>query len=105
MTPEMVTERVPPFVLSLRQRRPDTPILLVANPNLAEQHRENEALREARDALQQAGVSGLHYLASTPQLAGDEDGTVDGVHPTDLGFYRMATAYRPVLDHILGKTP
>jgi len=29
--------------------------------------------------------------------------TVDGVHPTDLGFYTMAKSLRPLLEKILEK--
>jgi lysophospholipase L1-like esterase len=30
-----------------------------------------------------------------------KDGTVDGTHPNDLGFYSMAEAIAPVLEQIL----
>jgi hypothetical protein len=46
-------------------------------------------------------VTGIHYLVGPPQLAGAENGTVDGTHPTDLGFERMAGAYEPVVRGIL----
>jgi hypothetical protein len=61
----------------------------------------NTALREVYDNLKQESVAHLYYLPGDDQLAGEENGTVDGVHPTDLGFYRMAVTYRPVLEKIL----
>ncbi|MFH1747477.1 MAG: SGNH/GDSL hydrolase family protein [Planctomycetota bacterium] len=63
-----------------------------------------ETCRRLRLQRHPAGVEHLHYLPGEPQLAGRENGTVDGVHPTDLGFYRMAEAYEPVLRRILAGT-
>ena len=105
MTTEMVRERVAPFVRRLREARPNTPILLVENPIHPERNPGNVALREIHAGLVEEGVDGLHYLRGETLLAGREDGTVDGVHPTDLGFARMAAAYEPVLREILAKTP
>jgi hypothetical protein len=34
-------------------------------------------------------------------LGDDGDATVDGVHPTDLGFWRMATVLEPILKSVL----
>ncbi|MBX7245020.1 MAG: SGNH/GDSL hydrolase family protein [Candidatus Sumerlaeaceae bacterium] len=101
MTTEMVTTRVEPFVKVLREKHPDMPILLVENPLKAHTSEQNVELQKAFDRLKKDGIKNLHYLNAEPQLAGDENGTVDGVHPTDLGFYRMAKAYQPVLQKIL----
>ena len=105
LTTDMVRERVRPFVRKLRGARPATPILLVENPLQGADSAGNRALREAFADLQEEGVGGLHYLPSGLQLAGEENGTVDGVHPTDLGFHRMATAYEPILGSMLASQP
>jgi len=104
MTTEMVRERVEPFVAILRKARPATPIVLVENPHHAETNPGNHALRRAFENLKRQGVGHLYCLPGEDQLAGPENGTVDGVHPTDLGFYRMATVYRPVLEGILSES-
>ncbi len=101
MTTELVRERIQPSVRRLREAHPDTAILLVENPLLPATNPGNAALREAFDALTKDGVKHLFYLEGADQLAGPENGTVDGVHPTDLGFHRMAVAYRPALERIL----
>ncbi|MBN2445235.1 MAG: serine hydrolase [Phycisphaerae bacterium] len=101
MTLQMVRERVMPFVHRLREVHPDTPILLAENPHDAGRNPGNQVLRRHYDELTAAGVSNLHYLSGEEQLAGVENGTVDGVHPTDLGFDRMARVYEPVLREIL----
>ncbi len=43
-------------------------------------------------------MSNLHYLPGADQLGDDNLGTVDGSHPTGLGFMRMADAFAPVLE-------
>jgi hypothetical protein len=103
MTTEMVTERMGTAVELIREKHPETPILLVANPLNPDDHAQNRSLRMEFDRLQERGDKNLHYLPSAGQLDGREEGTVDGVHPTDLGFERMATAYEPVLRRILGE--
>ncbi len=105
MTTDMVRERVRPFVRALRAARPTTPILLVESPLGVPDNPGNRALREAYADLLQEGVSRLHYLPGDTQLAGPENGTVDGVHPTDLGFHRMAMAYEPILRAVLASHP
>ncbi|MCP4247977.1 MAG: hypothetical protein GY778_13095, partial [bacterium] len=105
MTTEMVCDRVQPFVRLLRRARPDTPILLVESPFAIGSNPGNQTLRHAFEDLTEQGVRHLHYLPGDAQLAGAENGTVDGVHPTDLGFFRMAVTYRPVLEAILETDP
>ncbi|HNO79877.1 MAG TPA: SGNH/GDSL hydrolase family protein [Phycisphaerae bacterium] len=101
MTTEMVTERVVPFVHILRKARPDTPILMVESPLELPNRAGNKELKDAFKTLTAEGQTRLYYLLGQSQLAGEENGTVDGVHPTDLGFHRMAVAYKPVLGAIL----
>lgn len=107
MRAKQVTERIQPLVDRLRAARPDTPILLVedrtydyafAVPAARERHRTSRAaLRAGYDALVARGVRGLHYLTGDALLGDDGEATVDGSHPTDLGFVRQADAFEPVL--------
>lgn len=112
MTGEMVTERVEPFVEALRKTRPDTPIVLVECvmyeggrflPEVCKRITErNEALRIAYSHLIAKGVRKLTYVSGGALLGTDGEGTVDGTHPTDLGFMRFADALEPVLRTVLG---
>ena len=43
----------------------------------------------------------LYYLEGSHLLGDDGEGTVDGSHPTDLGFARQAAAFAKVLEPIL----
>jgi lysophospholipase L1-like esterase len=111
MTPEQVSERTQPFIRILREARPHTPIVLVENIEyrnawfLAEGPRstrkKNEALRAAYEELTTAGVCRLHYVRADKLLGPDSESTVDGVHPTDLGFTYYAKALAPVLKRVL----
>ncbi len=110
MNPEEIRARVAPFVRTLRAAHPDTPILLVENIvyqgswfNAGEPRHvaKNVVLKEEYDALVAAGVTGLYYLACDDLLGHDDLATVDGVHPTDVGFLRQADALEPVLRAIL----
>jgi hypothetical protein len=49
----------------------------------------------------EAGVKDLYYIPADHLLGDDGEATVDGVHPTDLGFLRMAETIGPVLGGIL----
>ena len=104
-----VAERVVPFVKRLRALRPKTPILLVEDrsfsnsflqPSRQRHHAASRAaLRAGYDALRKEGIRGLSYLEGA-ELLGNED-TVDGSHPTDLGFMRQADQFQPALERIL----
>jgi len=111
MTSDEVTERVEPFVKRLRKAHPDTPILLAEDrfysggdilPAPRKRNDANHAaLRAAFERLQAEGVKNLHYLPGAKQLGDDNEGTVDGSHPTDLGFFRMAEVYGAAIKPLL----
>jgi lysophospholipase L1-like esterase len=112
MSPEMITERAEPLVTALRKVRPDTPIILVecisyqAGAFLPAARdgsvTKNQALRAAYDALAAKGIAKLYYVPGPALLGDDGEATVDGTHPTDLGFQRMADCLEPVLRKALG---
>lgn len=111
MEPEQVTERAIPFVKILRQARPNTPIVLVENiayqgsPYLPERFKgymaKNAALRESYRQMAESGLKNIFYIPCKDLLGHDEEATVDGTHPTDLGFMRMANAMEPILRQAL----
>ena len=113
MVAEEVTERAPVLVETIRAAHGDTPIVLVedrayGDAALVTAKRErNEtsrlALRSVCDALVSAGTTGLHYMEGDQLLEGDD--TVDGSHPTDLGFARQASAFIRQLTPLLRDLP
>jgi lysophospholipase L1-like esterase len=105
MTTAMVSDRVAPFVRLIREERPDTPILLAENCVFSPSSTQNKELKKSFDALITEGVTELYYLPSEKDgqgmLTSPEEGTVDGVHPTDYGFAWMANYFEPVLRELL----
>ena len=51
------------------------------------------------------GDKKLIYVSAKGLLGADTEGTVDGTHPTDLGFLRMADAIEPGLRRALKSVP
>lgn len=115
MTAELVAERLERFVLILRAARPNAPIVLVEHliyPDgmFVEARRQryvedNARLRECYDRLVKAGQKRLFLVPAARLVGTDGEATVDGTHPTDLGFVRMADAIEPVLRRALKSRP
>lgn len=111
LTAAQVGERAEPFVRALRKARPDAPVLLVEDrtyanaavlPAVAKRNADSRAaLKKAFDALVAGGDANLHYLRGDGLLGDDGEGTVDGSHPTDLGFLRQADAFAGALKPLL----
>jgi len=111
MNASQIRERLAPLVDTLREARPNTPILLVEDRtyqnaflrrNAALRNdKSRAALREGYAALVARGVKGLHYLRGDALLGDDGEATVDGSHPTDLGFLRQANVFEGELRKIL----
>jgi lysophospholipase L1-like esterase len=51
--------------------------------------------------MKKEGYKGIYFLPSTGLIGDDGEATVDGVHMTDLGFYRIANAIEKELKQIL----
>ena len=104
-------ERCPDFVRILRQKHPKTPILFIENIRYqdadlktdvaASVQAKNQALKQCHDMLLQEGLEGLFYLNGRHLLGNDNEATVDGTHPNDLGFMRMADYIQPIIEDIL----
>jgi lysophospholipase L1-like esterase len=111
MGPADVASRTEPLVQRIRKARPQTPILLVEDrtytnapllPALEQRHQASrQALRSAYEALTASGIKNLYYLEGETLLGDDREDTVDGSHPTDLGFMRMADALGAALQPLV----
>ena len=106
---KLTGERAVPFIRRLRELRPETPILLVEdrtygdawiNEGRARTNAGNRAaLKAAFETLSEDGVTKIEYLEGGTLLG--EEATVDGSHPTDLGFVHQADAMEPALRRLL----
>lgn len=110
---ELFRETLPQFIAIYREAHPEVPILVVSRLLRAHDF-VHEEVRKARDErfelqrgtverLRAAGDQNIHFLDGKTLLhsAWDEC-TVDGTHPTDLGFVQMADGMEPVLRALLG---
>ncbi|MEZ0266477.1 MAG: SGNH/GDSL hydrolase family protein [Phycisphaerae bacterium] len=106
MSPEQVRERVEPFVKALRAARPDTTIVLAEDCSVknASPTTKGQIVREIHKRLTDQGVKGVHFLPNPGMLGDDGEGTVDGVHPNDLGMMRQADVFAKALAPILAGT-
>jgi hypothetical protein len=111
MDAAQVEERAEPLVRTVRAAHPETPIVLVEDRSYTNAHfrpslrvrndTSRVALRQAYEHLCAAGIGGLTYVPGDGLLGDDGEASVDGSHPTDLGFMRQATALLPVLRPLL----
>ena len=108
-----------PFYETVRRAHPDIPIVMISAPVYYRVATRNDTLygESAKDycdsnaAVMESYVKAfptdknLYYLDGSSCFTGiDSDAcTVDGCHPNDLGFYRMAEALYPVLKRALIK--
>jgi hypothetical protein len=113
MEAKEIEARVEPFIRILRKAHPETPIVLaegvIYNDAFLVKNRQeknemnNKALRNAYENLLTTGFKNIYYQISEGVLGSDGEGTVDGTHPTDLGFTRQAAAYKLMLRRILNQ--
>lgn len=108
-----VAQRTIPLVKALREKHPETPIVLVEDrtysnawlyPHLQERHAASrKALKESFQKLRDDGIGNLHYVPADTLLGEDrdDDATVDSSHPTDLGMFRMAESIEKTLRPLL----
>ena len=110
-SPKEITDRTVDFVMTLRQKHPDTPIIVIQtliretgnfNQKARENvKRQNEAIAEQVEVLRKKNVKNLYFIKEDQFLGTDHEGTVDGTHPNDLGFDRMLKKYKPAISKIL----
>ncbi len=116
MGPEGIAERAEPFILALREKHPETPIVLIEDRTMAgaafrpgqiEYHQALRfELRKVYGRLIEGGDDHLYYVPHDTLLGDDGDATTDRSHPSDLGYWRYAEALEPVLRRVLaGEKP
>ena len=116
MVADEITERVEPFVKTLRAAHPLTPIVLVEDRTMQDSFliagrmewyhlKDRAALKAAYDRLQKDGVPNLYYIPGEHLFGDDGEGSTDGSHPNDLGFTRQAEIFARVLAPLLQSKP
>jgi lysophospholipase L1-like esterase len=117
---ERLAKAMPEFISILRAAHNNVPILVISKIRYGQEALDDEKTgdnslklrnyREQCKAIQKKIVTGLRqagdkniYFMDGAKLLGKNywECTVDGVHPTDMGFFRMADGIEPVINKIL----
>lgn len=112
-TSNMIIEKIERFYSILRKAHPDTPILLVENPifpptrfnskTRKEIEEKNATLAKYYKKFRAAGDKNVYFVSSADMIGSDNEGTVDGIHFTDLGFERCADYMTPIIKRHMKK--
>ena len=110
-TAEQITGRTEKFYRILRNKRPDTPVIFLENPefthiqfDLATKERiseRNKALQAVFNDLKAKKEKNIWLIHTAGHIGTDSEATVDGVHLTDLGFLRHADFMYPKIKKII----
>ena len=99
--PEQLALTHEPFFRAVREENPELPIIIVSRPQLTPTPDREARFAVIERTYANAKASGDRnvYLVRGYSLPGGagQDFTVDGIHPTDLGFHYMARALAPVI--------
>ena len=80
--------------LTIRERHPDLPVIFMSRPSDIDRKRREIIETTYNNAVARGDKK--VYIVKPAEL-NMKDGTVDGCHPNDLGFYYMARGLAPVL--------
>jgi hypothetical protein len=113
-----IAERLENLIQTLHRAHGSTPIVVVESifhqadwltkstaawlPNSTQAESRNAELRKVYESLKNEIVGKLYYVKGDHLLGDDGEGTVDGVHPTDVGFCHLAAAIEPAIAQALG---
>ena len=101
------------FVRTLKTLRPEVPVVMVEGPMYSYARfdsffasylpKKNEKFRKNYERLIADGYSDIYYVTADGLSGYDNEGTVDGIHFTDVGFRRYADKLIPVLRPLIDR--
>ncbi len=105
---EQLRENHEPFFRIIRQAQPELPILILPRPRFFlkdEDKLRREIVYATYANAKASGDENVYFLGGRElmALAGGE-GSVDYIHPTDLGYFSMAKAIEKILAPVVMKT-
>jgi hypothetical protein len=112
-SPEQIKERTAYLVEQIRKLHPTAPIIVMQS--VIREHgyfdnkvgervkQQNIQIKKEFEALQKKGVKYLYFIPAENFLGKDHEGSTDGIHPNDIGFYRMVQVIQPVIVDVLKK--
>lgn len=106
-SPKLLRETHFKVYKAYRDKYPLTPIIMMSRPNYNSQLKtDKERLNIVKETYLKAkelGDKNVYFISGKTLFSGKdrENCTVDGIHPTDLGFYRMAKTLNKVIAPLL----
>lgn len=112
-SPEQIKERSDYFIKTVRNSHPGIPLIIIQS--VVREHGyfdqevgkrvklQNELIAEEYNKLKKEGMKDVYFISSENFLGNDHEATVDGTHPSDLGFFRMTEQLKPQILNILQK--
>ena len=104
---QQIIDKTEKFVNILRAKHPTTPIVIVGTIEFPHSRfdtkmatllkAKNQALEAMCKKMKKSGVKNIYYVNPDKLIGSDGEGTVDGIHLTDLGFIRFAENIYPVI--------
>jgi len=90
-----IEENYEPFIRALREKRPGVPIIMAESCDVysTKLNDRDIFMKAVYEKLLAEGWKELYYLSKEHMYSGDFEGTVDGVHPNDLGMQTLKTAF------------
>ena len=94
------------FFEIIREKHLDLPVIMVSKADrmygLDETLRRRDVIKKTYEDAHRAGDCNVYFVDGTAIYKGlGDECTVDGAHPTDLGFYFMAEAIGSALEKVL----
>lgn len=91
-----------------RAKQPETPIIFVSKPDIEHDldvQKRFEIIKATYDKARESGDKNVYLIDGRTFFEGEDRNacTVDGCHPNDLGFFRMANVIYGKLEEIFGK--
>jgi len=109
----MMNDRYIMFIDILHQNKPEVPIVLMESILFTkmdfDQNMKHDVIEKNNlqfqfyKKMKEGGYKKLYYIKGDRLIGNDFDATVDGIHPTDLGFERMANEIFPMLKMLINK--
>ncbi len=111
-SPKEIRERLEPFIQTITAAHPNKPFIFMQT-HMREDAMFNESWRkfnvERRETVRELmpqmekKYKNVHFIDAENITSSDNDGTIDGAHPTDLGFDNFINTYLPTIKKILKK--
>ena len=95
-----------PFYKAIREANPSTPIIMMTRPRpylTKDEEQRREVVKTTYESAIKNGDQNVYFIDGTSFFDGNDGELcfVDGTHPNDLGFFKMATKIEPLIKSLL----